>query len=81
VLPSWRGSTSPELYRQKLAPILERPRGTFDHTLRGGERTKVFTGQIDGREVAIHVYKDGKDAGKIATAVVPKGYQRRKWGF
>jgi len=80
VLPRWSKSTSPELYRQKLAPILERPTGSFDDSL-GETRTKVFTGQIDGHEVAIHVYKDGQYAGEIATAVVPKGYQRVKWGF
>jgi hypothetical protein len=80
VLPGWKGKTSPELYRQKVAPILERPQATFDDTL-GGVPTKVFTGQIDGHDVALHVFKQGKHQGQIGTGVVPQGQQRAKWGF
>lgn len=80
VLPGWKGKTSPELYRQKLAPILERPQGPFDDSL-GGVPTKVFTGQIDGHDVALHVFKQGKHRGQIGTGVVPQGHQRAKWGF
>jgi hypothetical protein len=80
VLPAWKGKTSPERFRQKLAPILEKPRGAYDDDL-GGIPTKVFTGQIDGHDVAIHVFKAGKYQGQIGTAVVPRGAQRSKWGF
>ncbi len=80
VLPQWSARTSPYLYRKKLSPVLERPRSTFDDDL-GGVPTKVFTGYVDGTEVAIHVFKQGPFAGEIGTAVVPSGYQRVKWGF
>jgi hypothetical protein len=66
--------------RQRLAPILENPRGTFDDDL-GGIATKVFTGRIKGHDVAMHVYKEGKYQGQIGVVVVPRGGQRAKWGF
>ena len=68
------------MIREKLTPILEHPTGTFDDDLRG-TATKVFTGQVDGHNVALHVFKEGKFQGELGTAVVPKGEQLRKWGF
>ena len=80
VLDSFKRKTSPGLYREKLAPILENPQATFDGSL-GGTPTKVFTGRIDGHDVALQIYKSGKYQGEIGNAVIPGGYQRRMWGF
>ena len=80
VLPNWRGKTSPDVIEEKLVPILEKPTATFDHTLRGGEDVKGFMGEIDGKRVAVMVYKSGDHAGHLATAVVPSPAQIAKWG-
>ena len=39
-----------------------------------------FLGSVDGKNVVILVYKDGKNAGKVATSFVPSAEQLRKWG-
>lgn len=81
VLPGWRGKSSPDLIRRTISPILERPTGTFDHTLRGGAPVKGFLGDIDGQQVALMIYKQGPYQGQLATSVVPTPTQLSKWGF
>ncbi|MEJ2855485.1 MULTISPECIES: polymorphic toxin-type HINT domain-containing protein [unclassified Saccharothrix] len=80
VLPKWQGKTSPELFRSKLTPILERPDKTVDHEL-GGTRVKGFLGEIDGRKVAVFVFKEGPYAGELASSSVPSPNQLKKWGL
>lgn len=80
-LPAWRGKSSPDLIRRTLSTILERPTGTFDHTLRGGAPVKGFLGEIDGQQVALMVYKQGPYQGQLATSVAPTPSQLSKWGF
>lgn len=67
-----------DLIRRMLSPILERPTGTFDHTLRGGVPVKGFLGEVDGYQVALMVYKQGPYQGQLATSVVPTSAQVAK---
>ena len=41
---------------------------------------KGFIGNINGKDVAIMVYKEGPLQGQIATAVVPSSAQLVNWG-
>lgn len=56
------------------------PKATFDHVL-GPVAVKGFLGEVAGKKVAILVYKEGKDAGKVATAIVPSPQQLMNWGI
>jgi hypothetical protein len=83
LLPPWSGKKSPALIKEKLTPILERPRQTFDTELRdlgGPVPVKGFLGAIDGRDVAVLVYKEGARKGQLATSYVPTPNQYSKWG-
>jgi hypothetical protein len=80
LLPNWRGSTSPQLIRDTLSPILENPTATFDNVL-GGTRVKGFIGEIDGQQIAVQVFKEGPDQGHLATSVIPTPNQLVKWGL
>jgi hypothetical protein len=79
ILPNWSGKNSPALIEQKLTPILEHPDATFD-TFTGKDPAKGFLGEIDGQKVAVLVYKEGPNQGKLATSYVARPNQLRKWG-
>ena len=81
VLQPWRGSTSPQLIRDTLGPVLERPIATFDHVLRGGAPVRGFLGEVNGQQVVLFVYKQGPYQGQLATSVVPSASQLSKWGI
>ncbi|MFE6506296.1 RHS repeat-associated core domain-containing protein [Nocardioides sp. NPDC057767] len=81
LLSPWSGKNSPKEIRDALVPILERPTATFDHVLQGGQRVKGFTGQIDGTDVFVMVFKEGKYAGEVATADTISPNQAVNWGL
>lgn len=81
MLQPWRGSTSPQLIRDALGPVLERPLATFDHVLRGGAPVKGFLGEVNGQQVVLFIYKQGPYQGQLATSVVPSANQLSKWGI
>ncbi|HSR54183.1 MAG TPA: RHS repeat-associated core domain-containing protein [Acidobacteriota bacterium] len=80
LLPPWRGSSSPQIIRDTLAPILENPINTFSHNLRG-TAARGFVGEIDGRRVVILVFSEGPFQGQLATAFVPTTNQLAQWGL
>ena len=80
VITSWAGKTSPTMIRETLTPILEHPSATFDHAL-GQTAVKGFLGEIKGQQVAVFIYKEGKDQGKLATSFVPTPNQLNLWGL
>lgn len=79
ILPPWRGTSSPQLIKNALGPILERPSATFNHAV-GGTAVKGFLGEVHGSRVAVMVYSEGPLAGQLATSVVPSPNQLIKWG-
>ena len=81
LLSPWSGKNSPKEIRDALVPILERPSATFDHQLQGGQRVKGFTGQINGQDVFVMVFKEGKYAGEVATADTISPNQALNWGL
>jgi hypothetical protein len=80
VLPAWSGSKSPQIIRESLGSVLERPTSTFDHVLRGGTRVEGFLGEVNGQRVAVFVFKEGPYQGQLASSVVPSPSQLAKWG-
>ena len=38
-------------------------------------------GRVDGKDVVMFIYKEGKDITKIATSVVPTPQQMINWGL
>ena len=81
ILPNWSGKNSPQLIRDLLAPILERPSATFDHILGDGTKVKGFLGDSGGQQIAVMIFKEGPYQGQLATAVVPSPNQLLKWGL
>jgi filamentous hemagglutinin len=79
VFPNWSTATG-QKFIEVGSRILESPTATFDHVLRGGLPVKGFMGSINGKYVAIMVYKEGPLQGQIATAVVPSSVQLANWG-
>lgn len=79
VLPPWSASKSPQMIRDSLSPVLERPTATFDHVL-GGTRVKGFLGEVNGQQVAAFVFKEGPYQGQLASSVIPSANQLTKWG-
>lgn len=79
ILPNWSKATG-QKFTEIGTKILEKPSATFDHVLRGGQKVKGFIGKVDGQDVAIMVYKEGKFQGQVATAVVPSPAQMTNWG-
>jgi hypothetical protein len=79
ILPNWSGKNSPGIIEQKLAPILENPEATFDATA-GPDPVKGFLGTIDGKRIAVLIYKQGKYQGQLATSYVATPNQLTKWG-
>ncbi|GAA3594622.1 RHS repeat-associated core domain-containing protein [Kribbella ginsengisoli] len=80
ILPAWSGKKSPELIRRALVPILEHPTATFDHQL-GATPVKGFLGEIEGKQVAVFVFKSGKYQGELASAFVPTENQLTFWSL
>lgn len=78
LLPQWKGKTSPQLVRDTLSPILENPIATFNHEL-GGTPVRGFIGEVGGSPVAVMVFRQGPNVGKLATSVVPSENQMLKW--
>jgi hypothetical protein len=80
LLPNWSKATG-QKFTDLGTNILENPTATFDHVLRGGQKVKGFMGKVDGQNVAVMVYKEGKFQGQVATAVVPSPTQMTNWGM
>jgi hypothetical protein len=80
ILPGWSGTRSPEIVREALAPILEHPTATFDHTL-GGTRVRGFLGDLGGKQVVVFVFKEGPFQGQLASSSVPSPNQLKMWGL
>ena len=80
LLPNWSKATG-EQFIQLATNILENPTQTFNHTLRGGTAAKGFYGVVDGQDVVIFVFRDGPNAGKVATSIVPSAQQMANWGI
>ena len=78
ILPNWSKVTG-QKFTDLGSKILETPAATFDHILKGGQPVKGFIGKINGKDVAIMVYKKGRLKGQIATSVVPSPAQLTKW--
>jgi len=64
--------------RDTLSPILENPIATFNHEL-GGTPVRGFIGEVGGSPVAVMVFRQGPNVGKLATSVVPSENQMLKW--
>jgi hypothetical protein len=79
VFPNWSTATG-QKFIEVGSRILESPTATFDHVLRGGQPVKGFMGNINGKDVALMIYKEGPLKGQIATAVVPSSAQLANWG-
>ncbi|MDA8139246.1 MAG: hypothetical protein M0036_11400 [Desulfobacteraceae bacterium] len=79
VLPNWSKTTAQQ-FTELGSKILENPIATFDHVLKGGHAVKGFIGKMNGKDVAMMVFKEGPLQGKLATAVVPTAEQMTKWG-
>ncbi len=45
------------------------------------EKYNAIAGKINGRDVVVFVYDEGKDVGKIASAFEPNPSQRLRWGI
>jgi RHS repeat-associated protein len=80
ILGNWSKATG-QRFIEIGAHVLENPRATFDHVLRGGEAVKGFLGSVSGRDVVFFVYKSGQRAGQIATSYVPSDAQMARWGL
>ena len=78
-MPNWSKATG-KRFAELGSNIVENPSATFNHTLRGGQRVKEFLGQVEGKDVAIMIFRDGKNQGKVATSVVPSANQLKNWG-
>ena len=79
LLPNWSKATA-EKFVEIGSNILENPKATFDHVLKGGHKVKGFIGEVNGKKVAFMVFKDGPHKGQVATSVVPTAQQLAKWG-
>jgi hypothetical protein len=80
ILPNWNKNTM-AMARELYTNILSTSTVTFDHVLRDGKAVKGFLGQIDGKNVAVYIYKTGEMAGQIATSVIPSAEQLLNWGI
>lgn len=79
LLPDWNWTTTKDIFVRGMTEILEQPRHTFDHVLRGPSAARGFVGRFNGSDVVVFVYKSGDRIGQIATVVVPKGHQLVNW--
>lgn len=70
-----------EAFKKLAIPILEAPLKTFDHVLAGGFPVRGFHGKVNGTDVVIFIYKNGKYAAEVATSFVPSAAQMAKWGL
>jgi hypothetical protein len=69
------------LLKQIGSKILENPLKTAGYLLRDGNAGKAFLGKYKGTYVVIVVYKEGKNATKVATSYVPSARQLALWGI
>lgn len=69
LLPNWSKSTM-EMAKTLYASILSNPSKTVDYVLKGGEAVMGFLSTVDGKNVAVFLYKTGEFAGQIATSFV-----------
>lgn len=85
LLPARSGKTGPGRFADLVIPILERPQHTFDATIKsvkvGGEPVKGFMTWVDGKPVAVIMYKEGPMQGTIATSYVLSPTQLRVLGL
>lgn len=81
VLPNWNNGEIKEAVLRGFTEILEHPRLTFDHPLKGGEAVRAFIGEFNGKEIAVFVYKEGARVGQLATAWLPSADQAKRWGL
>jgi RHS repeat-associated protein len=80
ILPQWSRNTL-DLARQLYTNILSHPGKVFDHVLEGGATVTGYLSQIDGKNVAVFIYKADALAGQIATSFVPTAKQILDWGL
>lgn len=82
LLPAWNTTTTKGAFVSGMQSILTAPRLVLDVvTKQGKEPARVFVGRFGGQDVAVFVYKQGGNIGKVMKAVVPKGYQRKLYGI
>ena len=79
ILPNWNNSTF-EKFKEIGVNIVENPLKSFDHKL-GQTAVRGFHGKVDGKDVVMFIYKEGKYATQVATSVVPTPQQVINWGL
>ncbi|NBI31244.1 RHS repeat-associated core domain-containing protein, partial [Chengkuizengella marina] len=61
--------------------VLTEATHSFDHVLRDGNAVKGFYKKVDGVDVFVYIYKEGKTPGEIATTVKASEKQLRSRGI
>ncbi|MCB9059864.1 MAG: hypothetical protein H6627_14960 [Calditrichae bacterium] len=69
-----------EAWKNFNADILNTATKSFDNVL-GSDKVKGFFKNVDGQNIATYVYKEGDNAGQIATTVVLNENQMVKFGL
>jgi hypothetical protein len=80
VIGNYNSAVGAELHAA-FERILEHPRVTFDHLLKGRVPSRGFSGMLNGQEIVVFVHKAGDRVGKMSTAVLPSSYQQKNWGL
>jgi hypothetical protein len=80
IWPNWSKATG-ETFVELGTRIVESPTATFNHVLKGGQPVKGFLGQVERQNVAVLVFKEGPNAGKAATSIVPSAEHLAGWGI
>ena len=71
-----------EAFKKLATDKLEKPKATFDHTLRSGLKVRGFVGRHKNQEIVIFVAKHGQGKikqGDVVTAIVPSAMQLQNW--
>ncbi|MBA4495505.1 RHS repeat-associated core domain-containing protein [Paenactinomyces guangxiensis] len=76
---NWNKQTSTE-WKNYIRNVLENPSKSFDNVL-GRDKVKGFYKEVDGNNVAVYIYKDGKYQGQVATVVRLNQNQLSKFGL
>ena len=76
---NWNNSNK-ILWKEYISDILKNPMKTFDNIL-GKDAVQGFYKVVDGKDVAVFIYKDGKYKGLVATVFELKPNQLIKFGL